>query len=162
MVEILDTPFPEYFYKKQGWFENLVNHYGKDKEKLPEDVLHSPMQLLTDSLYDVVEIYGNFPEIVYNALGQVIDPLFSPEEYKQEIYQILYDAGIAENRPMLVRYAQGLLVLRNFFEQNEEFYKKHFSEEIGQVGYKEFTCTLRYITKIHINQFRKIISSRKE
>lgn len=162
MVEILDKPFPENFYKKEGWLENLVKHYGKDREKLSEDALLPPMQVLTDSLYDVVEIYGDFPEIVYNALGQAIDPLFSPEEYVKDIFQVIYDAGIEENRPMLVRYAEGLLVLRKLFEQDEEFYNKHFSEEITKVGYKEFTSAIRDITKIHVNQFRKIIANRVE
>lgn len=162
MVEILEKPFPDDFYKKQGWLENLVNHYGNDTGKLPEDVLRSPMIILTDSLYNVVEIYGNFPKIVYDALGQVVDPLFSPEEYKQEIYQILYDAGVTENRPLLVEYANGLLALRNLFQSDEEFYNKNFSEEIVQIGYKEFTFAISDITKIHVNQFRRIIAERKE
>lgn len=162
MVEILETPFPEGYYDKEGWYESLTSHYGEKQERLPLDVIGSPVYILVAALYDVIEIYGNFPKIVYNALGQTVDPLFEPEEYKTEIYQVLYDTGIEEDRPLLVDYAEGLLDIRNLFQKDEEFYKDYFPEEIEKVGYEKFSEVASDITRIHVKQVRKLISNRQE
>ena len=162
MVDILKTPFPQGYYKKDGWLDSIISHYGEKQGRLAVEVMQLPISLLTESMYDVVEIYGDFPEIVYKALGQTIDPLFEPEEYQEKVYKVLYDAGIKENRPLLLKYADGLLNIRLLFQKDLGFYNTKFPEEIMEVGYEELAEVISDITKIHVNQFRKIIAGRTE
>lgn len=168
MAQILETPLPEDFYKEEGWFNNLTSFYGEQKKKLPVDALRAPMKLLTHAVYDVSYIYGNFPEIVYNALGQTIDPLFEPDEYHDEIYSVLKKAGEDENRPLLIEYAEGLLTIRRLFERNKKLYNEKFAAEIeltpgaGDASkYEKFSSEIQNITKIHVNQVRRMVFDRK-
>jgi hypothetical protein len=167
MVELLQTPLPDDFYKTEGWEKNLVGHYGDKLAKLPSSVLQSPMQMLTEAMSDITFVYGNFPDIVYNALGQTIDPMFEPKEYIEKIYNVLVAAGKDENRPYLIIYADGLLTLRHLFERDKEFYT-NFEEEIEKTPaegynskYEKFGSIIQDITKIHVNQVRKMIADRK-
>lgn len=168
MADILATPFPDDFYKAKGWLESLVNFYANQQKKLPVDALTHPMFVLVQSLLDVTYIYGKFPEIVYNSLGQVIDPMFYPEEYREKVYDVLMDAGKKENRPFLVQYAEGLLNLRCMFERDKDFYSKNFSTQIeatpvaaGESKADKFGNIIQEITRIHVNQVRKMIADRK-
>jgi hypothetical protein len=167
MAEILATPLPEDFYKTQGWEKSLVGHYGETLAKLPVAALKYPMQLLTRAMYDVSYIYGNFPDIVYNALGQTIDPMFSSDEYITKIYNVLIAAGKDENRPYLIIYADGLLTLRRFFERDTEFYSQFHDEIAATPGegeaskYEKFCSIIQEIVKIHVKQVRKMVLDRK-
>ncbi|MCE3233052.1 MAG: hypothetical protein K0R98_1309 [Rickettsiaceae bacterium] len=168
MTDVLSTPFPEDFYKEEGWVKSLVGYYGDQLKKLPPEVLLSPMQVLAEAMMDVTFIYGKFPQIVYNSLGQTIDPMFYPEEYREKIYKVLKDAAIEENRPFLGKYAEGLLTIRCFFERDKDFYASKFAEQIAKTPgegdasrYEKFGSTIQEITKIHVNQVRKMIADRK-
>lgn len=162
MTDILHTPFPQGYYKKNGWHDSLITHYAEKQKRLPVEVMQSPLSVLVDSLYDIVEIYGDFPEIVYNVLGQTINPLFEPQEYKEKVVDVIYNAGVDEDRPLLIEYANALLAVRNLFQKDEKFYKSNFPEEIEEVGYEKFVEVISDITKVHVNQLRKIIANRTE
>lgn len=169
MVDICQTPLKENYYNVEGWVQSLVGFYGGKKQLLPEAVLTEPIEMLAGALYSVTEIYGNFPEIVYNALGQTIDPMFSPEEYYKKIYTVLKTAGVDENRPGLVEYADGLLAIRYFFQRDKKFHEEFFADAIAQTPgdgahskYEKFTSVMQDITKIHVNQIRRMLAERKE
>jgi hypothetical protein len=169
MVEVLDTELPDDFYKSKGWNKSLLKFYGAEKQKLPADLLEGPIHTLVEAMLDVVYIYSKFPQIVYNSLGQTIDPMFYPEEYISKIYDVLMDAGTKENRPFLMQYAESLLTIRRFFERNKEFYTENFYYEINNTPgegdasrYEKFTMVMQEITKSHVNQIRRMIAERKE
>ena len=163
-----EVPLEKDFYKEEGWVKNLVDYYGNNKKKLPAPLLEKPMKLLAASIKRSSAIYGNFPETVYKALGQCVNPVFDPDKYLNEVYEFLKNTGEAENRPLVIEYADNLLNIRKFFERNTEFYLKHFKEEIDQMPGNDtmekldkFSFEIQNITSIHVNQVRKMIHDRK-
>ncbi len=168
MAEFSKEPLPMDYYKAEAWHKNLVGFYADSKQWLPREVLDAPMESLTHAISDAIDIYGNFPEIIYNALAQCIDGTFYPDEYRDKVLQMIYDAADDEGRPGLIVYADGLLAIRCLFEREKDFYKTHFSSQIaateGQGDNSKFTKfaeTIQKITVLHVNQIRRMISERK-
>lgn len=163
--EITKNPLPLDFYKQEGWLTNLVDFYGNDQKRLPTAALQTPMDTLTKSMKDVTHVYGKFPDIVYKALGQCIDSLFREDEYIEKVYDVLADAGKKENRPLLIKYADGLLNIRKLFAAQPKTMKEMFKNDISLVGApvedlnsSKFCTQISNITRIHANQIRRIIS----
>ena len=166
---MLETPFPKDYYNKEAWKKNIIDFYGENKNLLPPEILEKPITMLTDAMYYITEIYGNFPKIVYDALKQTVDPLFDPEEYIEKVYKVLSDAAVEENRPLLGQYAESLLEVRKLFERNEEFYQEHFASVIERVDAENlpkkserFGNVIQTIVQTHVSQVRRIIHDRKE
>ncbi len=168
MPQILETPLPDDFYKEEGWVKSLVNFYGEKNKKLPVSALQKPMEILARAIYNVSFIYGNFPDVVYDALGQAIDPLFAPKEYHDKIYAELKQAAEDENRPLLADYAEALYTIRRMYGRDKEFYEDNFSKQMSMIAaaglisqQERFGSVIQEITKVHVNQVRKMVADRK-
>ena len=162
--DITKNPLPANFYKRDGWHKNIVEFYSEEQKRLPKDCLREPIKLFTQSMDDIIKIYGNFPEIVYKAIGQAINPTFEEQEYLDKIYNVLVDAGKKEDRPMLIRYADGLLNIRKLFTGDKNFMKDKYAKEIELVAaplpdlnFDKFRHQIGSIVRIHVNQIRRFI-----
>jgi hypothetical protein len=165
---MLNTPLIIGYYDHVGWHGSLVRYYNKQDENLSEDILLAPLKTLTDSVYVAIETYGNFPDVVYSALGQCVDPFLYAAEYKKNVYDILIKSGKEENNKYVISYAEALLAIHKIFQRDESFYMQNFQKEINLCqGTQEekffyFSSNMQKITKIHINQIRRMIKNRTE
>lgn len=109
------------FYDGSSWLNLLLIEYTQSQPTLSAEDLHSSIKSITQAMLDVVYIYSKFPQIVFDSLAQVVDPLFKNEEYKTKIYDVLHNTGVDEKRPYLSKYAKGLWALRRIFAQDKTF-----------------------------------------
>ena len=75
---------PHDFYDSNCWRINIIKHYVNNKYSY--EILEYPVQALTVSLETIIKVYGNYPEDVMVLLSQTTNPLFTSDEYKDNIY----------------------------------------------------------------------------
>lgn len=161
MSDISEAELPEDFYKRDGWVKTLIDFYAVQQNKLTAEALQAPVEMLAKCMDDCLYIGAHYPDILYNALKQCVDPMFSPEEYKSEVYDYLIADGIMRNRPPMISYAESLHTIRKLFARDEEFYQANFAKEIELVGADKFGSVVQEITKSHVKQIRKMIEERE-
>jgi hypothetical protein len=162
MKDACQHVIPVDFYDQKKWHESIVNHYAR--EDLPKEALSFPIEALTASFANIINVYGNFPEDVQIFLSQATNPMFSPEEYEEKIYRVIKEHAVSKRDPYVDAVAESLYYIRLLFEQDKEYIYQHFKQEIyilnsleEQERIEKFAKTLSSITKIHANQVAKLV-----
>jgi len=125
------------------------------KSDVSEEVMKKPVDILANSVFDVVAIYGNFPDVISKALKQAVNPLFSPEDYYENVYIALRVSAIEEGEPCIIRYAEALYNIRRLFVRDAEFFKEHFPDRKDD---KKFGSIVQKFATDHINAVCKEMS----
>lgn len=154
------------FYIADKWLPTLVKFYAEEKQWLPAEVLKNPLFDLADAIETVIVVNTYHPEIAHRLLKQDIDPLFSPEEYREKVYKGILALNETEDydfRPL----ADAQLLLRSMFEQDAAYAMDKFGMEISIVPaendgekIKKFTSTMQRITRAHVHQIMKMLEIR--
>lgn len=163
MKEISEYVIPIGFYNPKKWCDNIVKHYANDD--FPEESLQYPIEALTASFANIINVYGNYPKDVKIFLSQATNPLFAPEEYVTQIYSVIKEKATQKKDAYIDAVAESLYYIRLLFEQDKEYVCDHFTQEIniinnceGDECIEKFTAMLSNITKVHANQVSKLIS----
>jgi hypothetical protein len=163
MKDACKNVIPVGFYDQKKWCDSIVNHYAK--EDLPKEALSYPIEALTASFANIINVYGNFPEDIKIFLSQATNPMFSPEEYEEQIYSVIKEHAVRKKDPYIDAVAESLYYIRLLFEQDKEYIYQHFKQEINSLNSFEeqertekFAKTLSSIVKIHANQVSKLVS----
>lgn len=162
MKEAYQHGIPIGFYDQKKWCESIVNHYAK--EDLPKEALNYPIEALTASFANIINVYGNYPEDIKIFLSQATNPMFSPEEYEEQIYRVIKEHAVKKKDPYVDAVAESLYYIRLLFEQDKEYVYQNFKQEINslksleeQERTEQFAKTLSAIVKIHANQVAKMV-----
>jgi|GEM_PF-2429515 len=160
-----ETPLPLDFYDKNGWCDSIVDFYGTNPQFPNKEILNAPMNLLTQSIGNLIDIYGNFPDIVTNLLNQIISPLFFDNDYEKNVYSPIKKAAVDESNPPLADMAESLLILRKLHDKDKNLLLTKFQNEISQIDkptdaekFEYFVDSVHKITKVHIHQLIGIIA----
>jgi len=164
--QVSSSPLPPDFYVAKKWAPNLLQFYADNKQYLPREVLEFPLYMLARAIENITIANQFIPDAACNFLKQDIDPLFSPEEFREKIYaelQRLNDVHDYDFTPL----AESKLLIRNFFEQNKEYLLKYFKPDIDKIQaatdddkFRMFAIVMQKITKSHVTQVIKLIENR--
>lgn len=163
MKDACQHVIPVGFYDQKKWHESIVKHYGR--KDLPIEALSFPIEALTVSFANIINVYGDYPEDVKIFLSQATNPLFFPEEYVEQIYSVIKEHALKKKDPYIDAVAESLYYIRLVFEQDKEYICQHFKQEIDTLTHlpeqeriEHFSKTLSTIVKTHANQVSKLIS----
>jgi hypothetical protein len=153
---------PHDFYDSNCWRINIIKHYVNNKYSYK--ILEYPVQALTVSLETIIKVYGNYPEDVMVLLSQTTNPLFTSDEYKDNIYKVIKNDAILNKNPYIDAVAESLYYIRLLFEKNNAYLAEHFTTEILQLRgttidekIQQFADELSMIVKTHTGQVRNMI-----
>jgi DNA-directed RNA polymerase subunit F len=162
MKEASEYVIPIGFYDPKKWCDSMVNHYANND--FPKETLQYPIEALTASFANIINVYGNYPKDIKILLSQATNPLFEPEEYVKQIYSVIKEQGKERKDPYVDAVAESLYYIRLLFEQDKDYICQHFEEEIGLVRncpseecVKKFSKYLSKIVKTHANQVSNLI-----
>lgn len=131
------------FYDSKGWCKSIIGHYADDE--FSPDTLRFPVEALTIGIGNIINVYGNHPKDVVKLIKQAVNPLYTPEEYKERIYKVIKQAAIKSKDPYVDMVAESLYYMRLLFEKDRNYIKDHFSDEIKRVGRDNETEKLEYL-----------------
>ncbi|PIR39598.1 MAG: hypothetical protein COV35_03585 [Alphaproteobacteria bacterium CG11_big_fil_rev_8_21_14_0_20_39_49] len=162
MKESNECIIPIGFYDQHKWCENIVNHYSN--ADFPKETLQYPIEALTASFANIINVYGNYPNDVKILFSQATNPLFEPHEYVKQIYSVIKEQAMSKKDPYIDAVAESLYYIRILFEQDKDYIIMHFEEEIGKIHncqgeqcIDKFAKYLHKIVKIHANQICNMV-----
>jgi hypothetical protein len=159
-----EIPLPLDFYDAEGWQESIVDFYCANQQFPGKEILNAPVAMLTKSIGNAIDIYGDFPDKVINLFNQLISPLFFGDDYEKNVYLPIKKAAISESNPPLADLAGSLYNIRKIFDKNKNFLLNNFQAQIDQVNqpndaekFTYFADRVQKITKVHVHQIVDII-----
>jgi len=117
MPVIIKEPLNDNFYAANGWQDSMTKYYADERHVLARESVEGVLKYLTVAIEKVIQIYGDFPEPVYKALRQTVNPLYEIDEYKNEVYNAIREAAKKEDRKIFYIVAEALFIMRRLFEK---------------------------------------------
>lgn len=168
MTKIAEKPLALNFYNNKEWHKKLLSYYDDEKYSGEKAIYSRPLEFLTRSIANIINIYGNFPNETCLLLKQTIDPLYAENEYFNSIYLRLKETAAKEDNPKIVIMADSLLYIRRVFKKDKAFLKSNFHEEIEAVQgtsfdekMDKFSDRLKKVTNVHLMKVINAILANK-